>query len=217
MDREKQQGESKEKRIPVRDAESEAAVEEQEPIAAEVEGTPEAAESVPDERGVPQDELAQLKVRVAELEDSRLRAMADFENFKRRTARQYEEMIQAGNERLLNDLLEVADNFERALKHDDERPGERTEEGKAFRRGTEMIYNQLQALLEKYDVRPIESLGQPFDPQFHEALMQIASDEYEEGVVAMEMARGYQRGDRVLRHAKVGVSRGKDSSKGNAE
>ena len=72
-----------------------------------------------------------------------------------------------------------------------------------------MIFSQLNDLLSRYDVRPIEAIGKPFDPSLHEALMQVDSDEYDEGIVALEIGKGYRAGDRVLRYAKVGVSRGK--------
>ncbi|MBD3257457.1 nucleotide exchange factor GrpE [candidate division GN15 bacterium] len=203
--------------IPVRDAEAQTDDETAEDSQPEDEAVePEVVEDAGDsnaearveEGATMEDELGQLRAKIEELDDQRLRALAELENYKRRTARQYDDMVRSAHEKILSDLLEVVDNFERALKHDDERSGERTEEGKAFRQGTEMIYNQMQGLLEKYDVKPIESLGKPFDPTVHEALMQTPSEEYPEGTVAMEMARGYMQGERVLRHAKVGVSSG---------
>jgi molecular chaperone GrpE len=123
-------------------------------------------------------------------------------------ARQYEEMMRFANDRILLELLEVVDNFERALHHENDNTDFET-----FRKGTELIFSQIDALLGKYDIMPIEALGEPFDPNLHEAVMPIESEDYPEGVVAIEMSKGYMQGDRVLRHSKVGVSRGKPKDK----
>ncbi len=148
-------------------------------------------------------EVERLQARIDELEDQLLRVAADFENYRKRTLRQYEQQVKQANERLLSDLLEIVDNFERALS------AENGESAPAsFRKGVEMIFVQLTTLLAKYDVTPIEAVGQPFDPNLHEAVMQVESEEYDEGVVAFEVNKGYMLGDRVLRHSKVGVSRG---------
>lgn len=148
-------------------------------------------------------EAERLQARIDELEDQLLRIAADFENYRKRTARQYEQQVKQANERLLGDLLEIVDNFERALSTEN---GESAPE--SFRKGVEMIFIQLTTLLTKYDVTPIEAVGQPFDPNLHEAVMQVDSDEYSEGMVALEVSKGYMLGDKVLRHSKVGVSRG---------
>ncbi len=150
------------------------------------------------------DEAGQLRRRVAELEDRLLRAAADFDNYRKRTARQYEEMEKAAADRVLTDLLDIVDNFRRALDNAGD-----TADGDPFRQGIAMIYEQMNALLARHGVQPIEALGRPFDPNLHDALMQMASEEHGEGTVAMVMSPGYRRGDRVLRHAKVGVSTGK--------
>lgn len=152
-------------------------------------------------------EEEKLRARVAELEDKHLRTIAEFENYRKRQARQYEELVRTANDRVLIDLLEIVDNLERALDH-----AGKSEGNDGIRSGTEMILNQMKALLARYDVTPVESLGHSFDPNLHEALMQVDSDEYEEGMVAVEITRGYKRGDRVLRHARVGVSTGKAPS-----
>ena len=149
-------------------------------------------------------EEEKLRNQVAELEDKLLRSAAEFDNYKKRVARQYEDMVRTAGESLIGELLEVVDNFERALNHTEE-----DTDFDAFREGTKLIFNQMMNLLKKYDVTPIEALGQPFDPNLHEAMMQIESDEYDEGVVAVEMSRGYRQGTRVIRHSKVGVSSGK--------
>ena len=149
-------------------------------------------------------ETEQLRKRAAELEDRLLRSAADFDNYRKRTARQFEEMEKTAGDRVLTDLLDIADNFRRAMEN-----SAGTADSDAYRQGIAMIFEQMSGLLAKYDIRPIESLGRPFDPNLHDALMRMASDQYGEGIVAMEMSPGYKRGDRVLRHAKVGVSTGK--------
>lgn len=157
-------------------------------------------------------EAEQLRRRVTELEDRLLRTAADFDNYRKRQARQYDEMVRAASDRVLADLLDVVDNFRRALSH-----AENAGDGEGYRRGIEMIYEQMIGVLTRNDVETIDSLGKPFDPNLHDALMRSPSDEYPEGTVAIEVSPGYRRGDRILRHARVGVSTGKptDDEKSN--
>ncbi|MFQ6008069.1 MAG: nucleotide exchange factor GrpE [Candidatus Zixiibacteriota bacterium] len=169
---------------------------------AEAEATP--AKTTEEEKLSEED---QLKKQLAELEDKLLRTAAEFENYKKRMARQFEDIVRTANDKILVDLLEVVDNFERALKHSDNRANNTDVE--SLRKGMELTFNQMTDLLNKYNVVPIESVGKPFDPNLHEALMQVESDEYPEGIVAVEMSKGYKQGDRVLRHSKVAVSKGK--------
>lgn len=149
-------------------------------------------------------EEEKLRRQVAELEDRLLRTSAEFDNYKKRMARQYEDIIRSANDSLIMELLEIIDNFERALNHKDDNTSL-----EAFRQGTELIFNQMVNLLNKYDIQPIEAVGQPFDPNLHHAMLQVDTDEYEENIVALEMAKGYRQGQRVIRHSKVGVSTGK--------
>jgi molecular chaperone GrpE len=177
--------------------EADAEVRDAEDIDAEPEGVTEVEET--------ESEEDKLKTKVAELEDRLLRTMADFDNFKKRSARQYEEIIASANDRLLTELLDIVDNFERALEHAE---NNRSNSADGLAEGTKLIYNQLRDLLARYNVTPIEAVGKTFDPNLHDAMMQVDSDEYEEGIVAVEISKGYLRGERVLRHSKVGVSRG---------
>ena len=149
----------------------------------------------------------QLRKQVAELDDRLLRSMADFDNYKKRNARQVEDTIRSSVDSLLLQFLEIVDNFERALEHVDGQ-----NEDDAIHRGTKLIYSQMRDLLAHYDVKPIDALGKPFDPNLHDAMMQVDSDEYDEGIVAMVLSKGYMRGNRVLRHSKVGVSSGRGES-----
>jgi len=177
-------------------------------------------ESVPDEKseksepGGDLDEVQILKARVEELESQKLRALADLDNYRKRMTRQFESIIRTANDNLLGELLGVVDNLERALDHGD---GENDADGEvltALREGMELIYQQMNDLLARYKVRPIEAIGHPFDPNYHEALMQVVSDEYDEGIVVTQISKGYMVGERVLRHAKVAVSKGKTKENG---
>jgi len=136
--------------------------------------------------------------------DRFLRLAAEFDNYKKRTAREFEDIIKRANVRLLRELVDIVDNFERAMSADAE-----DHSHKAYRQGVELIYNQLSALLTKEGITPIEAVGKPFDPHYHEAVMQSASDEYDEGTVMQEIQKGYCIGDKVLRHSRVIVSSGK--------
>ncbi len=160
-----------------------------------------AGSDVGDEQEI--DETEQLRQKAAELEDRLLRSHAEFDNYRKRAARQQEQAIAAARESVIMELLEIVDNFERAARHAD---GE--VDVAALKSGMDLIHNQLKMLLQKYNVAPIESIGRPFDPSLHEALMQVESDEHPEGTVVNELSRGYTIGDKVLRYAKVGVSRG---------
>lgn len=150
--------------------------------------------------------------KIAELEDRLIRTVAEFENYKKRVARQYDEMVASAKEQVISDLLDIVDNFSRALEND-----ENAGDHDAFKQGVTLIYNQMKNLLQKYNVTPIEAVGKPFDPNLHDALMKVASEEYEEGIVTMEISRGYLMGDRVIRHSKVGVSSGPPEDNENTE
>ncbi len=138
-----------------------------------------------------------------------LRLAAEFDNYRKRTSREFGEIIKTANTRLLRELIEIKDNFERAL---DEKTA--PENHDSYRKGVELIYNQLAELLKKENIEPIESIGKPFDPLYHEAMMQQESEKYEEGIVCQELQRGYLLGDRVLRHARVIVSGGRKAKDG---
>ena len=157
------------------------------------------------------DPIEVLRARVAELEDQRLRALAEIDNTRKRMTRQIDEALRSANDRLLLDLLDVADNLERAMKHAAE--SEISDEAHCvLKEGTELIYNQLMGVLSRYEVTPMEVIGRTFDPAYHDALAHIESDEFPENSVAAEINRGYMIGGRVLRHARVAVSKGAPAS-----
>ncbi|MCM1040102.1 MAG: nucleotide exchange factor GrpE [Ruminococcus sp.] len=141
-----------------------------------------------------------LKEKIDELEDRVKRQMAEFDNFRKRTDKEKTAMFETGAKSVIEKILPVVDNFERGLASVPE-----SEKGGAFAQGMEMIYKQLMTELEAIDVKPIEAVGQEFDPEFHNAVMQVESEEYESGIIAQELQKGYTYRDSVVRHSMVAV------------
>lgn len=141
-----------------------------------------------------------LNEKINELEDKVKRQMAEFDNFRKRTDKEKNAMFETGAKSVIEKILPVVDNFERGLASVPEE-----EKGTPFAEGMEMIYKQLIGELEKMDVRPIPAVGEEFDPNLHNAVMQVESDEYESGVIAQELQKGYTYRDSVVRHSMVGV------------
>ena len=138
--------------------------------------------------------------KVTALEDKVKRQMAEFDNFRKRTTKEKDQMFSMGEKNVIEKMLPVVDNFERGLAAIPEE-----EKGGALASGMEMIYKQLYKQLEDLGVKPIEAVGKEFDPNFHNAVMQVASEEYESGYVAQEFLKGYTYHDTVIRHSMVGV------------
>lgn len=153
-------------------------------------------------------ELASAKAEAAETYERLLRLSAEFENYKKRTQRQMDENKKCANEELLKDLLSVVDNLERALNVAGEK---KTETDTNMAEGIEMTLNEILKTLKKHNVTPVEAMGKPFDPTYHEALMQEETDEYPENTVIGEMQKGYVLHDRLIRPARVVVSKAKSS------
>ncbi len=149
-----------------------------------------------------QQELALREQAYAELESQFKRLAADFENFRRRATSEREDLIKFAGSRVLENLLPVVDNFERAL----DAMGKATEVGQVHA-GIEMIYRQMQDFLTKSGVAPMEAKGQPFDPNLHEAIAQMESLDLPDETVMAEVQKGYLYNGKVLRHAMVQVSR----------
>lgn len=141
-----------------------------------------------------------LKEKIDELEDRVKRQMAEFENFRKRTDREKTAMFETGAKSVIEKILPIVDNFERGLATVPEE-----EKGSPFAEGMEMIYKQLISELEKMEVKPIPAVGEEFNPDFHNAVMQVESDEYESGVIAQELQKGYTYRDSVVRHSMVAV------------
>lgn len=142
-----------------------------------------------------------LKEKIEELEDRVKRQMAEFENFRKRTEKEKTAMFETGAKSVIEKILPVVDNFERGLASIPE--GE--QEG-AVAQGMQMIYKQLMTELENLDVKPIPAVGEEFNPDFHNAVMQVESEEYESGIVAQELQKGYTYRDSVVRHSMVSVT-----------
>ena len=142
-----------------------------------------------------------LQEKIDELNDKVLRQMAEFENFRKRTDKEKSQQFDLGQSNVLEKLLPIVDNFERGLAAVPE--GEK--EG-AFADGMNKIYKQLIKQLEDLGVTPIEAVGKEFDPNLHNAVMQVESQEYESGIVAQELQKGYMFHDSVLRHSMVAVA-----------
>ena len=141
-----------------------------------------------------------LRDKITALEDKVKRQMAEFDNFRKRTTKEKEQMFSMGEKSVIEKMLPVVDNFERGLAAVPE-----AEKGGAIASGMEMIYKQMIKQLEDLGVKPIEAVGKEFDPNFHNAVMQVESDELESGVVAQEFQKGYTYHDTVIRHSMVGV------------
>lgn len=145
-------------------------------------------------------QLADLKAKNEELEDKVKRQMAEFDNFRKRTEKEKSGMFELGAKSVIEKILPVIDNFERGL---DSVPEE--EKDGPFAEGMNMIYRQLMTELEGLGVKTIEALGNEFDPNLHNAVMQVESEEYDSGIVAQELQKGYMYRDSVVRHSMVGV------------
>ena len=141
------------------------------------------------------------EAKIAELEDRVKRQMAEFENYRKRTEKEKATMFEMGAKSVVEKILPVVDNFERGLASVPE-----ADKGGAIAEGMNMIYKQMMTELEGLGVKPIEAVGQEFDPNFHNAVMQVESDEYEEGVVAQELLKGYMYHESVVRHSMVAVT-----------
>ena len=138
--------------------------------------------------------------KIEELEDRVKRQMAEFENFRRRSETEKAAMYGMGAKSIIEKILPVIDNFERGLQ-----AVSADEKDSPIAQGMQMIYKQLTTELENAGVKPIEAVGVEFDANFHNAVMQVESDEYESGFVAQELQKGYMYRDSVVRHSMVAV------------
>ncbi len=140
------------------------------------------------------------KEQIEQLEDKVKRQLAEFENFRNRTEKEKHGMFEVGAKSVIEKMLPVVDNFERGLATV---PEDKKED--PFVDGMNRIYKQLLTELENIGVKAIQAVGQEFDPNFHNAVMQVESEEYESGVVAQELMKGYTYRDSVVRHSMVAV------------
>jgi molecular chaperone GrpE len=170
--------------------------------------------------------IAELESSVNQYKDQLLRKAAEFDNYKKRVDNDYSSIVKFSNEDLILKFLPVLDDFERSFKvvpfggeRQNAAPGREgdTPGGDSFRRGMELIYNKFRKILEAQGVRPIEALGKPFDPHFHEALLQIPRNDVPPHTVIEEVDRGYMLNDKVLRHSKVVVAADTPAGEGAAD
>ena len=146
--------------------------------------------------------LEEVKKEKNEFSDRLLRNMAEFDNYRKRVAREKEDLIKYGNEKFAFDILSVMDNFERSLEQ-----ARKSQEVEPVIEGIEMIRKQFVSALEKFNVKPFESVGEPFDPEKHEAIAHQEHDDYEENTVIEEYQKGYFLKEKLLRPARVIVSK----------
>jgi molecular chaperone GrpE len=146
-------------------------------------------------------ELEEFRAKSEEHYQRYLRTQADFENFRRRTRQEKEELIKYASASLIEQLLPVYDNFERALAVSKEKG-----DFDSLLKGVDMIFRQFDQVLAQEGLKKIESVGKPFDPAYHQAIMQVESDEHEQGTVIEEIQSGYMLKEKVLRPAMVKVS-----------
>jgi len=179
----------------------------------ESEGTEEREESEStspsvEETGSPVAEDHESKCK--ELNDKYLRLYAEFDNYRKKILREKEELLKYGSEPLIYELLTVLDTLEIGLQHADDDPDNSVKEG------VQMTLKEFLRVLEKFGVKRVTALMQPFDPTYHEAMTQIVDNEVDEGTVVQELRKGYMYHDKLLRPALVAVSK-KGSEEGESE
>lgn len=165
----------------------------------------EAPEEAASEGAAMQEEIEALKGQVEKLtgdlqekKDRLLRLQADFDNFRRRSAKEREEISAVVTQNFCKDMLPLLDNFERAMAAE-------TKDVEAFQKGVEMIFTQFQEILKKNGLEHIEAVGQKFDPNFHQAVMRVEDPDKEDDTVAQELQKGYMVKGRVIRPSMVQV------------
>jgi molecular chaperone GrpE len=170
---------------------------EDQPILNKEESEAEGTETVQEE---PDEDKDRLTSELQEINDKYVRLYAEFENYKKRINKDKEELVRYGNESLIFELLPVIDNLEMALKHSSHNLNT------GIVHGVEITLKELQRLLEKFGLSPIDASGKPFDPTVHHAMTQVERDDVEEKTVVEEFRKGYMLWDKVLRPSLVAVS-----------
>jgi len=147
-------------------------------------------------------EIEKLKAQVEELNDKYLRQAAEFDNFRRRNARERVELIQTAGKDVITELLVVLDDSERAQKQ-----MEKTDDVSQIKEGVQLVFSKLRNTLSAKGLKPMESIGKEFNPDLHEAITEIESGEDMKGKVVDEIQKGYYLNDKIIRHAKVVVGK----------
>jgi molecular chaperone GrpE len=159
----------------------------------------------------PEDRAAAVAAERDEMKDRMLRIAADFENWKKRARKEKDDAVATAREAVLRDVLEIADNLERAASAQ-AKGGDGVVDGAAVVKGVSLVLRLFQQKLERYQVKPFEVAGQPFDPRVHEAVSRVESADVPSGSVVNELQKGYRVGERLLRPALVSVSTGPKQS-----
>lgn len=152
------------------------------------------------------DTVEDLKQQLDQMSDRYIRLMAEFDNFKKRVSRDYERLVESANEKLVGELIDVRETFERAL-----RSSESVEECKGILEGMKLIYTKFDSVLSKNGLESFAEVGEVFDPQLHDALMKMPSEKIPEGAIAEIYESGYRLNGKVIKHARVIVSSGKET------
>ena len=144
-------------------------------------------------------EIENLKAELEEKDDRFIRLAADFDNYKKRAARERTEIVETANRRLILKLLPILDDLERALDHRE------SSNSDSFYEGIDMILSHFREILKAEGVEPMEAVGKAFDPELHDALMQVDEGDGDTGTVVSEFDKGYTLKGKVIRHSKVSV------------
>lgn len=184
------------------ETDKEVSEEETEAVAEETEETEEAAEEGKSGKKLfgKKNKKDKKDEKIEELTDRLTRQMAEFDNFRKRTEREKSQMYEIGAKDIIEKILPVVDNFERGLKAAEENKED------PFVQGMEMVYKQLMTTLESVGVKPIEAVGQEFNPDFHNAVMHVEDEELGENIVAEEFQKGYMYRETVVRYSMVKVA-----------
>lgn len=156
----------------------------------------------PEEPASKEDPVEELKKSLEEANDKYIRLYADFENYKKITAKNKEELLKYANEGLMTEILTVIDHLELALEHSTDNNA-----SESLAEGVKLTLKELITALEKHGLKTIEALGKPFDPSLHHAMSQIETDETDENTVVKEFRKGYMLKERVIRAPLVGVAK----------
>jgi len=163
-----------------------------------------AAENAAPEESTPADTVEKLTADVAQANERYLRLMAEFDNYKKRTSREYQRMVELANEKIIGELTDVRNTFELAIKH-----GETSSDYQKLFDGIKLIFTKFDGVLTSNGLSAFGEVGEPFDPQIHDALMKTPHDTIPEDHIATMYEKGYRLHDRIIKHAKVIVSSGK--------
>ena len=157
-------------------------------------------------------ELEEAKIQISEMNDRYIRLMAEFDNYKKRISREYENQVQSANEKLMVEMVDVRENFERAL-----RSGTSGADDSTLLEGMKLIFGKFDGVLSRNGLETFGATGEPFDPQIHDALMNTPKEDIPEDHIAEIYERGYRIKNKVIKHAKVIVSSGAPAPQDNAE